>query len=352
MLNKVQKSETRKVPRLRFPDFSSIWGEKKLGSTAVFLKGKGISKDDISENGINKCIRYGELYTTYNEIIKDVKSRTNISNEDSLLSKENDILTPSSGETALYIAKVSCVKEDNVLLGGDINVMRLGKDQSGEFFAYYLSNFKKRNIAKLAQGNSVVHLYASQLKNLKITLPSFNEQQKIAEFLELIDSLSTDLIEQKKSLESYKNGIMQNLFQQEIRFKDEDNKAFPKWESKKLSSFLVERNENAPKSDQYPLMAFVAYKGVAPKGERYNREFLVSDRDNKNYKRTEYGDFIYSSNNLETGSIGLNRYGSASISPVYGIFKIAESCDYQFMGSYLVRKSFISKMIRFRQGVV
>lgn len=124
------------------------------------------------------------------------------------------------------------------------------------------------------------------------------------------------------------------------------------WGEKELSSFLIERNETTPKNDKYPLMAFVAYKGVAPKGERYNREFLVNDSTNKKYKKTEYGDFIYSSNNLETGSIGLNRYGSASISPVYSIFQIKESCDYQFMSSFLVRKRFINKMIRYRQGVV
>lgn len=124
------------------------------------------------------------------------------------------------------------------------------------------------------------------------------------------------------------------------------------WEKKKLSSFLIEKNETAPKNNQYPLMAFVAYKGVAPKGERYNREFLVNDVTNKKYKKTEYGDFIYSSNNLETGSIGLNHYGPASISPVYSIFKISESCDYRFINEYFARKDFINRMIRYRQGAV
>ncbi len=99
-------------------------------------------------------------------------------------------------------------------------------------------------------------------------------------------------------------------------------------------------------------MAFVANKGVAHKGKRYNREFLVNDSSNKKYKQTEYGDFIYSSNNLETGSIGLNKYGSASISPVYSIFEIDKTCDYRFMGNFLVRKEFLNKMIRYRQGVV
>lgn len=167
-----------------------------------------------------------------------------------------------------------------------------------------------------------------------------------------VDEWIKKLKEQKENLELYKKGMMQKIFSQEIRFKDESGKDFPEWSKEKLSSILVERNENVPKSSQYPLMAFVANTGVTPKGERYNREFLVNDRDGKNYKRTEYGDFIYSSNNLETGSIGLNRYGSASISPVYSIFKITESCDQQFISTYFTRKSFINKMIRYRQGVV
>jgi len=115
---------------------------------------------------------------------------------------------------------------------------------------------------------------------------------------------------------------------------------------------MTERNIKSPKSKIYPLMSFVANKGVTAKGARYDREFLVNDEVNKKYKQTEFGDFIYSSNNLETGSIGLNNYGSASISPVYSIFKINEICDYIFINNYLTRLEFISKMIEFRQGVV
>lgn len=84
------------------------------------------------------------------------------------------------------------------------------------------------------------------------------------------------------------------------------------WEQRKVGELLEERNEQAPMSADYPLMAFIANHGVAPKGERYDRSALVNDETGKKYKRTEFGDFIYSSNNLETGSIGLNKYGNAS----------------------------------------
>lgn len=124
------------------------------------------------------------------------------------------------------------------------------------------------------------------------------------------------------------------------------------WEQRKVGELLIERNQQAPMSEEYPLMAFVANEGVTPKGERYDRSALVTDTKNKLYKKTEFGDFIYSSNNLETGSIGLNKYGKACISPVYSIFKPIDIADSDFLGRRLVRKDFINTMVKWRQGVI
>ena len=133
-----------------------------------------------------------------------------------------------------------------------------------------------------------------------------------------------------------------------IRFKGYNDD----WEQRKVGELLIERNQQAPMSEEYPLMAFVANEGVTPKGERYDRSALVTDTKNKLYKKTEFGDFIYSSNNLETGSIGLNKYGKASISPVYSIFKPIDIADSDFLGRRLVRKDFINTMVKWRQGVI
>ena len=124
------------------------------------------------------------------------------------------------------------------------------------------------------------------------------------------------------------------------------------WEQRKVGDLLIDRNQQAPMSDEYPLMAFIANEGVAPKGERYDRSALVTDTVNKLYKKTEKGDFIYSSNNLETGSIGLNKYGKACISPVYSIFEPTGIADSDFLGRRLVRKDFINAMVKWRQGVI
>lgn len=123
------------------------------------------------------------------------------------------------------------------------------------------------------------------------------------------------------------------------------------WEQLKLGDMLEERNEQIPENEQYPLMSFVQGTGVTPKGDRYDRSFLVKD-DKKKYKKTEMGDFIYSSNNLETGSIGINKTGKAVISPVYSIFASKNELESQFVGILSTRKDFINKMLYFRQGVV
>lgn len=142
--------------------------------------------------------------------------------------------------------------------------------------------------------------------------------------------------------------MKENKTKPDIRFKGFTEA----WEQRKVSDFLEERNEASVECDEYPLMAFIANKGVAPKGERYDRSALVNDSKNKKYKKTELGDFIYSSNNLETGSIGLNMYGNAVISPVYSIFKSKNEANFDFIGRLLINKRFIHEMVRFRQGVV
>jgi len=238
------KIKNKKIPKLRFPGFGGEWEERMLGDVATFQKGKGVSKSDISKDGKFDCIRYGELYTKYKEIIKNIKSKTNIDNKNLVLSRCNDVIIPASGETQLDIATASCVLKDNVILGGDINIIR--GETNGVFLSYYLNNAKKIDIARLSQGISVVHLYSSQLKNLKLNIPQIQEQQKIASFLSVVDEKIEQLKNKKKALEKYKKGIMQKIFPKlgetipEIRFGGFGGE----WEEKRLGEvyFFVRTN--------------------------------------------------------------------------------------------------------------
>lgn len=230
------------VPRLRFPGFEGEWERKKLGDIAKFSKGKGISKAEIDSEGKLECVRYGELYTHYGETISDVKSKTNVPAENLVLSEANDVIIPASGETQLDIATASCVMRSGIALGGDLNIIRT--DNNGVFLSYYLNYSKKQDIANLAQGISVVHLYASQLATLMLRLPLGDEQDKIADFISTIDTKLTHLKKKKTLLEQYKKGMMQKIFNRELRFKDYDGKEFGEWEEKTLGDIATKQSSN------------------------------------------------------------------------------------------------------------
>ena len=215
-----------------------------------------------------------------------------------------------------------------------------------EFFRYVIVDEKFRHHLWLASPggagrNRVLKL--DEMLNYLMRFPSRDEQIKIAEFFRHLDNLIT--LHQRQSFSHSTPDI--SLSVQLIHPFYTSS-----WEQRKVGDLLIERNQQAPMSDEYPLMAFIANEGVAPKGERYDRSALVTDTVNKLYKKTEKGDFIYSSNNLETGSIGLNKYGKACISPVYSIFEPTGIADSDFLGRRLVRKDFINAMVKWRQGVI
>ncbi len=249
--NMTGTEHSRSVPQLRFPEFEGEWVEKKLGEIATFSKGKGISKSDIDKDGATECIRYGELYTIYSEVITEIISKTNINEKQLVLSEEDDVIIPASGETQIDIATASCVSKSGVALGGDLNIIKSEID--GIFLSYYLNNARKRNIARLAQGISVVHLYASQLASLTVNIPTPPEQTKIATFLTAVDKRINLLQKKRDHLTQYKKGVMQKLFSQELRFKQDDGSDFPDWEEKKLGDLGKVITGKTPKTNNKEL---------------------------------------------------------------------------------------------------
>ena len=235
------------VPALRFPEFLSApgWLETTLGKEATFEKGKGISRAEISSEGTQPCIRYGELYTHYGETIRAVLSHTSVSSDELVLSKKNDVIIPASGESEIDIAKASCVLKSGIALGGDLNIIRSGLN--GVFLSYYLNNAKKQAIAKLAQGIAVVHLYASQLKTLTIEVPESSEQTKIADCLSSIDNFIAAEERKIDALKVHKGSLMQQLFTAEsqnvprLRFPTFNKDG--KWKEEKAGTLFVNRIE-------------------------------------------------------------------------------------------------------------
>ena len=199
------------VPNLRFPEFQGEWEEERLSDIADLYKGTGISKDQLSEEG-EPCILYGELYTKYkSETIKEVISKTSIDNAKLVRSKANDVIIPCSGETAEDIATARCVLKDNILLGGDLNIIRL-RGYDGSFMSYQLNGKRKYDIAKVAQGVSVVHLYGEHLKGVKTINPCLEEQKKIASLLALLDERIATQNKIIDKLQSLIKGINRKVF--------------------------------------------------------------------------------------------------------------------------------------------
>ncbi|WP_314242906.1 restriction endonuclease subunit S [Empedobacter tilapiae] len=214
-----KKLKVGNVPPLRFPGFEGKWETKKLGDIATFSKGKGISKSDIEENGLTECVRYGELYTYYGEVINDIKSKTNVDTSNLVLSEVNDVIIPASGETTIDIATASCVLKSGIALGGDLNIIKT--ENNGVFLSYYLNNKKKMEIANLAQGISVVHLYSSQLATLTLNFPKLEEQNRISTFLALFDARIQTQNKMIEELKLLKNTIRYQLYEQILNQENE-----------------------------------------------------------------------------------------------------------------------------------
>lgn len=313
------------TPQLRFPEFTDEWQVKKLGDLLKIGSGRDYKH---LETGNIPVYGTGGLMLYVNDYLYDGKS--------------------------IGIGRKGTIDQPQLLTGKfwTVDTLFYTYDHTASAPEFLYAIFQKVNWQKWNEASGVPSLSKTTIENIKVAVPKELEQEKIAEFLAAVDERIAAGEKKLELLKKYKKGVMQKIFTQAIRFKDEEGNHYSEWEEKNIGDIMTERNTQAPKSSDYPLMAFVAYKGVAPKGDRYNREFLVGNSDGKKYKKTEYGDFIYSSNNLETGSIGLNLYGSASISPVYSIFQISNSCDPKFLGSYMLRKRFVYEMTRYRQGVV
>ena len=331
---------TPNVPTLRFPDFSEEWRSTPMKNVCSFAKGYGIAKENLSTEG-NPCILYGELYTTYKTAIaKGIKSKTRLDPTDLFHSKANDVIIPCSGETAIDIATSVCVPYDDVLLGGDLTVIRT--KLNGAFLSNQLNGVRRKKIATIAQGASIVHLHADELKKINITYPTREEQDKIAHF---IDCLDERIATQNKIIEDLK------ILKKELcnrHFKSIHNDSMLEYIP--LKRILSERKEYCEKDGTYT-HGTLSKEGVAPKSERYDRDFLVKKEDKK-YKVTHYNDICYNPANLKFGVICRNTYGDLIFSPIYVTFEISNSVYPAYMELFLTNANFIGRIRRYEQGTV
>ena len=186
------------------------WTTAKLGELGSFVKGAPLSKADISEDG-TPFILYGELYTTYNEVVTSVKRRTQAQVDELFLSRVGDVVIPTSGETSEEISTASCAMLPGVILAGDLNIFRSDK-VDGRIMSYLLNHVVNAKIARIAQGKSVVHIQASELGKLTLSYPDENTQKKLIDFLSKFDDKIVIEENALTFLTGLKEGLMQQLF--------------------------------------------------------------------------------------------------------------------------------------------
>lgn len=201
------------VPNLRF-SYKGDWSKRKLNEICQFFKGNGLSKSDLSNEGF-PCILYGELYTTYkNEVISDIISKTNTTLSNPFLSRNNDLIIPGSGEDPIDIAVARAIYQNDIILGGDLNILRPKSNVSAAFLSYQLNGVRRYDIAKKAQGKSIVHLHNSDLKEVLVSIPSYEEQLHIVKLLTKIDEMieiQSKIIDRLYSQIKYIKGQILNM---------------------------------------------------------------------------------------------------------------------------------------------
>ena len=292
---------------MRFPGFEGEWESCELCDIAEFSKGAGISKDQRSSDG-NPCILYGELYTTYlTEIIDEVVSKTNLDPKGLVNSKVNDIIIPASGETAIDISTARCVIHDHVLLGGDLNIIRL-KEQDGKFFSYQLNGVRKKDIARIAHGVSIVHLHGNALSHIVVNYPSRREQEKISRLLSLIDQR---IALQNKVIERYQS-LIRALIQ---KAKSGSTMCV------QLRDILTERKEL--NSQCFDICSVSVSKGIVNQVEYLGRSFAA--KETSNYHVVRLGDIVYTKSPTGDFPYGIikqsNIKSPVAVSPLYGVYE-------------------------------
>ena len=211
MLQKMFPQNGESVPEIRFAGFTDAWEQRELRTAATFSKGSGYSKNDLKENG-TPIILYGRLYTKYETVISEVDTFVDVQ-PNSVYSTGHEVIVPASGETAEDISRASFVAKSGILLGGDLNIIVPDDYINPVFLALTISNGnQQKELSKRAQGKSVVHIHNSDLENVVLLYPKYEEQEKIGEYFSKLDTLITLHQRKLETLQKMKKSLLQKMF--------------------------------------------------------------------------------------------------------------------------------------------
>ena len=186
------------------------WTTAKIGDIGTFIKGAPLSKADISSDG-TPFILYGELYTTYNEVISKVVRKTQASVDKQYYSRIGDVIIPTSGETPEEISTASCVMLPDIILAGDLNIYRCTQ-VDGRIISYILNHVVNDRIARVAQGKSIVHVQATEISKIEITYPDLISQKKLIETFDAITARIEQSMRELELMQVHRKALLQQLF--------------------------------------------------------------------------------------------------------------------------------------------
>ena len=233
-------AERTNVPEIRFAGFTDPWEQRKLGELCTFSKGHGYSKADIRDAG-TPLILYGRLYTQFESRIEEVDTFA-VEQDGSILSSGNEVIVPASGETAEDIAVASSVRRSGIILGGDLNVVTPTSKLDPDYTALAITYSKAHDdLAKRAQGKSVVHVHGNAIAEVEVSYPSESEQKRISSVVLHLDNLITLHQRKHDKLVQLKKSMLDKMFpkpgetEPEIRFAGFTDP----WEQRKLGELCT-----------------------------------------------------------------------------------------------------------------
>lgn len=349
--SQVQNNNASGIPKLRFRGFEGSWKHVRLS----FLLKESKERNEDLKFGKDKVLSVSGKYGVVNQIEHLGRSYAGESVHNYHVVQNGDIVYTKSPlkDTPYGIIKLN--KGDAGIVSTLYAVYKPIEEHCyGEFLDHYFSldantNRYLRPLVKIGAKNDM-KISNTYVLHDKIYAPLVDEQKKISDFFNSINSSLQKLQKEVALLREYKIGFIQRVFSQKVRFKDSNNKDFPEWKEKSLKEILKERKTFSTKGNGYPHISLTT-KGVVPKSERYDRDFLVGNDEVKGYKITHLNDLCYNPANLKFGVISLNRLGDGIFSPIYVTFEIIGQ-NIDFISYYLTRTEFINKARRYEQGTV
>jgi len=279
---------SRSVPKLRFPEFSGRGNENKLGNIFSIFNGYAFSSSKATNSGV--------LWVKIADVGIGKMKKDNVSylplefgeKHDKFLLKKGDYVVALT--RPILSGKLKIAQIDDFFNNSLLN-QRVGKieSQNNKSFVYNLLQKDKliKSIENNIAGSDPPNLSPSEINGIKNHIPQLPEQQKIASFLTAVDTKLELLQKKKQGLEQYKKGVMQQIFSQQIRFKDTNGKDYPDWEKKKLGEIGVFQTSSVDKllkeaeKEVYLVNYMNVYKHESINNETKQKLSVVTAKDSQ-----------------------------------------------------------------------